>query len=192
MPLSESVSDAVRSLVLYDGMEPEEKRELLESLAVGRQALLDAVGEFPEEAARDASPGRWSVLECVEHVAVAEKYLLARLMEGKAAGDVAIPRQREALIRERAANRSRTVPAPESALPAGRYATLAAALADFLETRQRTIRFVSECQEDLRAKITTHPILGAATCQETLLMMAAHPLRHAKQIAEIRQKARSE
>jgi hypothetical protein len=97
-----------------------------------------------------------------------------------------IPEGREALIRARAPNRSRKVPAPEAAVPRGRYRTLEEALAAFTQARQLTIAYVEGCGEDLRGKITTHPILKVATCHETLLMMAAHPERHAKQIEEIR------
>jgi hypothetical protein len=34
--------------------------------------------------------------------------------------------------------------------------------------------------------MTTHPLIPVVNCYEMLLMMAAHPLRHAKQIEEIR------
>jgi len=59
-------------------------------------------------------------------------------------------------------------------------------LQGFLAARERTIRFVENCNEDLRAQSTTHPILGTVNCYEVLLMIAVHPHRHAKQIAEIK------
>jgi hypothetical protein len=168
-------------------MPPEEKRDLLKDLASGRDEFLAAVAGVSEaEAAREPAPGRWSVLQCAEHVAVVEQNLYQRLLEGRPDGNAAIPPEREARIRERAADRSRRFPAPEAALPRGRYSALAEAVAAFLSARAQTIAFVEACGKDLRAKITTHPILGAATCQEILLMMAAHPRRHASQIAEVR------
>jgi hypothetical protein len=60
------------------------------------------------------------------------------------------------------------------------------ALEAFLASRQRTVEFVESCQEDLRAKLTTHPIIGPVNCYEMLLMIAVHPHRHAQQIAELR------
>jgi hypothetical protein len=168
-------------------MQPEERAELLDWLERGRQAFRDAVAGMTEaDAARSPGPGQWSVLDCAEHVAVVEQYLYARLMEGGADPAAAISPRREALIRERASDRSRKVSAPAAAVPAGRFGTLEEALATFEEARARTVAYVEACNEDLRAKITTHPILKAATCHETLLMMAAHPERHAKQVAEIR------
>jgi hypothetical protein len=94
--------------------------------------------------------------------------------------------RREEAILARGADRSRRVQAPDVALPAGRFQTLEAAIQHFLSQREHTIRFVTECDRDLRAMITSHPVLGAVNCHETLLLMAVHPQRHAKQIAEIR------
>jgi len=168
-------------------MAPDEKAELLDWLERGRRAFRDSLAGMTEaEAARAPGTDRWSALDCAEHVAVVEEYLYTRLLEGRPAAGEPIPPAREAKIRERAADRSRPVPAPEAATPHGRYATLAEALTAFEAARARTIAFVEGCGEDLRAKVTEHPILKTATCHETLLMMAAHPERHAKQIAEIR------
>jgi hypothetical protein len=172
-------------------MQPDEKADVLDLLERGRRAFHEALAGVTEEEARHApGPGRWSVLECAEHVAVVEQYLYERLMEGRPDSAAAIPPGREALIRQRGADRARKVPAPEAAAPSGRYGTLAEALAAFESARSRTAVFVEACAEDLRAKVTTHPILKTATCHETLLMMAAHPERHAKQIAEIREAAK--
>jgi hypothetical protein len=72
------------------------------------------------------------------------------------------------------------------AIPSGRFATVDQAARAFVVSRERTLRFVQSCDDDLRAKVTQHPVIGAANCYEMLLMMAAHPYRHAVQIAEIR------
>jgi hypothetical protein len=167
-------------------MDAAEKADILARLETGRAAFLESVAGLSEaDAARPPAPGRWSVLECAEHVAVTEEALYHLLRAGRPSETV-IPPEREAKIRERAADRSRPVPAPEVAHPHGRYATVAEAVAAFLAAREKTLAYVAACDEDLRAKHTTHPILKMATCHETLLMIAAHPERHAKQIAEIR------
>jgi hypothetical protein len=175
-------------LIRYLSMQPDERTELLDWLERGRKAFRDAVAGVTEaDAQRAPGPGQWSVRDCVEHVAVVEQYLFARVLEGHYDAAAAIPPGREALIRARAADRSRKVPAPEAAVPAGRYRTLEEALAAFEEARARTVEYVKVCEEDLRTKVTSHPILKTATCHEMLLMMAAHPERHAKQVAEIKE-----
>jgi uncharacterized damage-inducible protein DinB len=168
-------------------MQASEKQEMLALLAAGRHALLDAVdGIGEEQASRRPAAGGWSVLECVEHVALVEEYLLARLLEGRTAADTGINPAREGRIAKRAADRTRPVAAPEAVHPTGKYATVRDAVAAFFATRERTIRYLEACDEDLRGKVTTHPLIGTVNCQETLVMMAAHPKRHAEQIREMR------
>jgi hypothetical protein len=99
--------------------------------------------------------------------------------------DTGINPVREGLIAKRGADRSRRIAAPEMVKPCGTYASVAAALAAFESLRERTVRYVEGCDEDLRAKVTTHPLLGAVNCYETMLMIALHPKRHADQIREI-------
>jgi hypothetical protein len=168
-------------------MRASERQELLDLLAEGRQTLLDALdGLTEEQAARAPGEGRWSALECVEHIALVEDYLFARLLDGRCVEETGINPAREGLIAKRGADRSRRVAAPETVKPRGTYSTVAAALAGFESIRERTVRYVEGCEEDLRAKVTTHPLLGAVNCYETMLMIALHPKRHADQIREIR------
>jgi hypothetical protein len=97
-----------------------------------------------------------------------------------------LSQQRETLIRERGLDRTRPVESPEVARPTGRFPTLAEAIQHFIVARNRTIGFVENSSEDLRRKITTHPLIGTVNCYETLLMIAAHPHLHAEQIQEIK------
>ncbi len=163
-------------------MTEEERREMLALLAAGTEVLVRAL-EGVGDAGRKPTPDCWSVLEIVEHVARVEEYLLARLLEA-VEGEPLANLVRERRIRERGADRSRRVAAPEGVIPDGRYATVEEALDAYRAARAETVRYVERATGDLRAKITTHPILGQVNCYETLLMMAAHPRRHAQQIIE--------
>ena len=168
-------------------METHEKEKLLADLESGRKALLDALAGLTDEvAARCPAPGRWSVIECVEHLAVAEEYLFSQLLAAYSPAGPVGNRAREARIMVGGADRSRTMPSPEAAIPKGRFATLAEAVEGFQAARRRTIQYVEDCTGDLRALAATNPIIGAVNCYEMLLVMAVHPLRHAKQVAEIR------
>jgi hypothetical protein len=48
------------------------------------------------------------------------------------------------------------------------------------------MEFVQSNEKDLRWWVTWHPILKAANCQEILISMGVHVLRHVKQIDEIK------
>jgi len=168
-------------------MDPAERVTVLEEMARGREALREAVSGLDEESAVvRPGEGRWSVLECVEHLASVEEYLL-REMETASPSETAVGSDARARrMAERAQDRSRPVTAPEPARPQGRYATLGEALEAFEKSRARTVRFIETCEADPRTLVGAHPLVGPINCYETMLMMALHPVRHAEQIREIR------
>ena len=168
-------------------MDEAEKLEVLRKLQAGRDALGDALaGVDDATAARKTSDG-WSILDCVEHVAVTERYLLTRLEASTLVDQPFEKWRREAKIAGLASDRARRIEAPEQAHPHGRYTTLQEALATFEATRAEVLRWVENCDADLRCMMTDHMLIeGPVTCAEMLIMIAAHPARHALQIGEIR------
>ena len=168
-------------------MDANDKSTLLAHLEHGPQALAAAMEGVTEEmAARVPNAGAWSLLGCVEHVAIVEQYLFARLAEAQPSPDPVGHRGREARILARGPDRTTKVAAPENAHPTGRYNTLSEAWESFLKARSATILFVESNTADLRALATTHPVIGPVNAFEMLLMIAIHPLRHAHQIEEIK------
>ena len=165
-----------------------EKHKLVADLRDGRAVFLDALRDVTEDlAARTPAPGTWSVLECVEHIAVSEEYLFSQIMAARLADKPIFNEQREKLIPLVGLDRGRKIQAPEVGKPTGRFSTLAEAIAGFQSTRTRTISFVESCTDDLRCRITSHPLIeGPVNGYEILLMIAVHPYRHAKQIEEIK------
>ena len=169
-------------------MDKAEKLGMLRNLEAGRDALGEAVAGVDEAmAARKPSQGAWSILDCVEHMVESERYLVTRLHAAEHADQPFEKARREAKIAALAADRSRPIDAPEAVHPRGRFATLGEALAAFDATRDEVVRWVEKCAGDPRSMLTDHPlIVGPVTCSETLIMIAAHPARHAKQIEQIR------
>src|ERR1700677_814962 len=156
-------------------MEANERAQIVALLEQSRAALLAAVdGVSDERARRTPAPGRWSILGCVEHVAVSEDYFFSQIAKATPSETPSINLEREAKMLARGADRSRKMESPAEGQPTGAYPTLASALKHFLESRNRSIEFVLSNQEDLRAKITWHPILKQANCHEMLLSMGMH------------------
>lgn len=176
-----------------DEMDQSDKSDILQFLRSGRKALFDALSGVDETAARRIpATGGWSILGCVEHVAISEAYLLTRLQQAQAAAQSLENRARETRFLERATNRSRRIDAPPLSHPTGRYATVQEAFAAFDSARTQVVRFVENFDDDLRSWSTDHPMIqGPVNCFEILLMIAAHPGRHARQIVEIRQALQS-
>ena len=168
-------------------MDDHEKQQLLNSLESGREVLVSALdGVAEDEARRVPEPGRWSVLECVEHLFLVENNLLERVIASQPSETPVGSRALEERILQRGADRTNRFEAPEQARPTGRFPTLAQALAAFLNKRDQTIAYVRSSNDDLRLRATTHPLIGAVNSYENLLIMSIHPHRHSHQIKEIR------
>jgi len=169
-------------------MRDPEKQQILHTLKTGHDALREAVAGVGEQLAiRKPGPGRWSILECVEHLAVSEQFLLSRLASASLADHSHENRMREAVIADRGLDRTRPVESPEAGQPRNRYGSLCEALAAFDAARAGTVRFVEGFSGNLRSWITDHPLVaGPVNCYEMLLIISIHPVRHAKQIADIR------
>jgi len=180
-------------IMMEDRILDAEKRELLTALNRGREALARALAGVDDIAARKPARGGWSILEIVDHLVESERHLLSRLQIAQPSGQPVADREREARIAARAADRTRPVEAPPESLPRGRYTTLQEAVAALDATRAETVLFVERFDGDLRCWATDHPLFpGPVTCYETVIMMAAHPGRHAEQIVEIREAMASE
>jgi len=165
----------------------DDRTALVAELRAGEAALRASLAGLDVEMVnRSPAPDRWSILQCVEHLAVVEDYLCTRIEQATRADRTQNDR-REQLIVERGLDRSFRFPAPTVAEPAGRFSSLEEAIGAFADARARTIRFVETCGDDLRALTTTHPLIGTVNCHEMLLVMAVHPRRHVQQIEEIRQ-----
>ena len=165
-----------------------EKATLLETLRRGGEAFLHSVVGVSEATSHlRPAESRWSVLECAEHVAVAEEVMLA-LVTGKRMPRNAEEPKRDGRILRSGTDRSMRFDASDQSRPRGRFSTLAEAVAHFQMVRERTLRLVQETSEDLRATEVTHPhhVVGVISTYECLLLMGSHAQRHALQIEEIK------
>ena len=161
--------------------------ELTERLEKSRDQFLRVLeGVTEEQARKKPADGGWSILECVEHVALAERGML-RMTQKAPDGDQPTDLERDAKILQSGSDRSRKAKSPEVALPTGRWPTLAEAAAQFRQNREQTIAYVRESTEQaLRRKAVLHPLAGMLDGYQILLLMSAHVERHLKQIAECR------
>jgi DinB superfamily len=169
-------------------METADREQLVRLLKSSRKMIVDAAEGLTEEQAK-MRPGddRWSVLECVEHVGLVEDRMFAAVTTKLTPAEPPEDRAREQVIIRGATDRTRKFAAPEGVKPAGKFSTLAEALAHFETSRARTIAYIERCEHDLRSHTIEHPALGHATGQEFALVLALHPARHALQILETRE-----
>ena len=164
-----------------------DRDQLLASLDAGGAELLAALEGLTDlAAAAKPAGGGWSALDCVEHVATTETLLLRQLKKHSVALEEEGSRERESVLYESIAARGRKVEAPEWTHPKGRYTTPGEAADAFLDARAHTLRWLDQCDFDLRRRAVEHPLLGMVSAYEFVLIVAAHPARHARQIQELR------
>ena len=168
-------------------MSPESKTEIVQCLEESRRDFLEAVNGLSEtQAQAHPQAGRWSVLECVEHVTTVEERFFGRLENAPREGAPPIDKQKEAELLARVRSRTNRAEAPEPVRPAGRFATMAAALEAFQSARARTLRYAAEHGPKLYERAESHPRFGPLNGTEVLILLAGHAQRHAGQIRELR------
>jgi len=168
-------------------MTPEQRTDLVEALEKSRQEFQAAAADVSEEHARaKPEPGRWSVLECVEHVTVVEERFLGRLEAAPRLESPRVDKEKEAELAVRVPNRTTKAEAPEPVRPTGRFSSLAEALDQFHAARDRTIRFTQDRAGDLHWLALEHPRFGPLNGAEFIVLIAGHARRHAAQIQEVK------
>ena len=167
-------------------MAPEPTLEMISTLEASRKDFLAAAAVPESQAKINPEAGRWSVLECVEHVILAEERFLSWLEKGTEVETAKANPQKEAELAAAVTNRASRAQAPEPAQPKGRFHTLAEALTAFDAVRNRSVQFVQQRGSKLYQLMVEHPRFGPMNGAELVQIIAGHACRHAAQIREVR------
>ena len=137
-----------------------------------------------------AAPDRWSIKECMYHIAIAEKNLWGMLeMTMKSPGN---PEKRSEIkvtdedLIKKIEDRSMKVKTAEPFEPKNTpYKTLDEAIDAFKALRADHIKYMKSTTEDLRNHVVQMPF-GMIDCYQFSLFVAAHSNRHRQQIDEVK------
>jgi DinB superfamily len=166
-------------------MAPHEMKDITGQLESARLELIAVVGDLTDEQARTRpAPGRWSVLECLEHVSFVERRFLGMVRESQPGTPGERDAAKESALEDRMRDRVNRRTAPDAVLPTGKYSSISEALRDFNGARDETIRFAAEEGENLVSRSAKHQILGVLNGVEALLLIAGHGRRHTEQMRE--------
>ena len=139
------------------------------------------------------SPDKWSVQECVYHIAASEKSLWAMLeasMKGPATPekkkDLKITDEQViTMIEDRTNKRKTSAPfEPQNTL----YKSLDEAINDFKTERTAHVKYIKATSEDLRNHFVQMSF-GLLDCYQLCLMISAHTSRHTQQLNEVKAEA---
>lgn len=136
------------------------------------------------------APDRWSIEECVKHIAASEE-MLWKMADGtiKAAAN---PEKRSEIkltdeqVIQKIEDRSMKVKTNEKLMPENiTLKDTEEALEFFKKNREKLIEYVKSTNEDLRSHVATLPF-GTLDSYQLILFIGAHSNRHTQQIMEVK------
>jgi hypothetical protein len=168
-----------------------ERKDAADLLQKTEQGVFDAVkGLSDAQLKYKAAPDRWSIEECVIHIATTEGALWG--MTDGALKQPANPEKRAEIkitddkVVPMLEDRSHKIKTSEMLEPKNSpYKTMDDALKAFKTNREKLIEYVKTTNDDLRNHVATLPI-GSFDCYQMVLFMGAHSNRHTQQIDEVK------
>ncbi len=166
-----------------------EKDKALQYLESTKQDVLDATKGL-SDAQWNFKPGpdRWSIAECMEHIAAAEDFIRDNIANGVMKAP-AVPGRDvvaiDAAIIENVPARKNKVQAPEAIKPTNRFGSPEGSIKHFVESRAVTEEFL-KTTPGLRDHAADSPAGTKWDGYEFILLIAAHSERHTNQIKEVK------
>ena len=173
-----------------DPLTEKERKFAADFLTDTRNTLVDITKNLTEEQLKyKAAPDRWSVEDCVKHIAAAENGLWR--MADSIINTPANPEKRSEIkstdeqIISMITDRSFKAQAPESLKPQNTpFKTYKDAIASFTADRDKLIQYINSTDNDLRGHVVNFPV-GVFDTYQMVLFIGAHSKRHTLQAQEV-------
>jgi hypothetical protein len=154
-----------------------------------KKDVLDATKDLsPAQWNFKPAPDRWSIAECMEHIAAAEDYIRGAVVEHVMLAPAAPGRDVAAIdaaIIENVPARTTKRQAPDEIKPTNRFGSPQGSIDHFIESRAKTEAFVKDTP-GLRDHAADAPDGHKWDAYEFVLLIAAHSERHTNQIKEVK------
>jgi len=177
-----------------DVLSKKERKFAAEQMKSTKAELQDAIkGLNSVQLTYKVSADKWSVQECVYHIAISEKTLWTMLETSMKAGptpekkkDLKVTDEQVIKMTEDRTNKVKTFsPLEPQNTP---YKSLDEALNDFKTTRVAHIKYIKATSEDLRNHFVQMPF-GMLDCYQLCLLISSHTDRHVQQLNEVKANA---
>ena len=174
-----------------DVLSKKERKFAAEHMKNTKVELQDAIkGLSPAQLTYKISADKWSVQECVYHIAISEKTLWARLEASMKAGptpekkkDLKVTDEQVMKMIEDRTNKMKTSSPLEPQNTT--YKSLDEAMDDFKTTRIAHIKYIKATSEDLRNHFVQMSF-GMLDCYQLCLFISSHSDRHIQQLNEVK------
>ena len=173
------------------GISKKEKKSAAKFLKETEKGVLYAVKGLSEAQLKfKPAPDRWSVEDCMKHIAATETGLW-QLTEGTLK-QTANPEKRADIkmtdeeVMKNIEDRSHKFKAPPPLEPQNTsFKSLDEAVNAFKESRGKLIDYIKNTDADLRNHVAILPV-GSFDCYQMILFMGAHSNRHMQQMLEVK------
>lgn len=174
-----------------DVLSKKERKFAAEHMKNTKADLLNAVkGLSAAQLSYKSSADKWSVQDCLYHIAASEKTLWG-MLEGSMKAPATPEKKKDLTITDdqilkMIASRDNKVKTFAPLEPQNTsYKSLDEALNDFKTSRTAHIKYIKATSEDLRNRFVQMPF-GMIDCYQLCLMISAHTTRHIAQMDEVK------
>lgn len=173
------------------GLTEAERNTAAKFLADTENGVLESIAGLSEaQLTFKSAPDKWSVEDCVKHIAATETGLWQ--MTESNIRQAANPEKRTEIkwtdedVMKNIEDRSHKVKTFPPFEPQNTgFKTLSDAVNSFKENRSKLIEYVKTTDQDLRNHVATLPV-GSFDCYQMILFIGAHSNRHMQQINEVK------
>lgn len=173
------------------GVSKKERKSAAKFLKETESGVLDAVkGLSTAQLQFKAAPDKWSVEDCMKHIAMSEMAIWD--MTKNALAQPATPEKRSEIkmsdddvkvkIEDRSSKIKTFPPLEPQNTP---FKSMDEAVNSFKENRAKLVDYIKSTDADLRNHLATLPF-GPLDCYQMVLFIGAHSARHMKQMEEVK------
>jgi uncharacterized damage-inducible protein DinB len=181
---------AIMAFASPTALTKKERKFARENLKDTKKELVKTVKGLSEAQLKfKPAENRWSVEECVKHIAAAELLLWQTVENGLK--QPANPEKRSEIkmsdeqLLKGIKDRSSKFQAPEPIQPKNTtFQSTEEALSAFRTNRDKLIEYMKNTQEDMRNHVINFPV-GMMDAYQLVLLVSAHSSRHTDQIKEV-------
>jgi hypothetical protein len=173
------------SISFAQGLKDIDRQRLLAHLVMTEDWLVSELdGLSAEQLKFHMTPEAWSILDVVEHLAIAEPQYWQRVIDSmKQAPSDKKPEATDAGILWYGIDRTNRTKTGEARVPKGKYTDVRESLDDFRKLRSTIRDYAATTKEDPRSRMLLE---GNMDVYQWLLMISTHSQRHILQIREIK------
>jgi hypothetical protein len=166
-------------------MKPGDRQRLLAHLEMTESWLVSELdGLSPAQLKFRPTAESWSIMDCVEHLAVAEPQYWQQVLDSmKQPPSTTKPEATDAGVLWYGIDRTNRARTGEARVPTGRWDDVKQSLGEFRKLRATMLAYARTTQDDPRARIL---IGGNMDVYQWMLMISTHSQRHILQIREIK------